>query len=192
MFDCLLKISILSPCCFPAPIRCYDPKQNTTLAETAEILCTALMKVAKASSSSLGFKPNQKYRDTLKVCAFFLRYYTDTATKALKMKKARAAKAAAVATKKTKKKKNKTRTSDLEECEVAHCWKPAKNLMCLMTHRDMCCYCPTRESISPFKKSCAVLNRSLLSRNVWIRSVCDDSLSVGGGLGGYPFHVWYW
>ena len=82
------------------------------------------MKVGKASSSSLGFKPNQKYRDTLKVCVFFLRYYTDTATKALKVEKDKAAKAAAVATKKKKKKKSKIQVSDAEEDEVSCFWKP--------------------------------------------------------------------
>ena len=89
------------------------------LAETADIICTALTKVGKASTSSLGFKPNQKYRDTLKVCTFFLRYYTDTATKALKVKKANAAKAAAVAEKKNK--KTKHQTSDSDEGEVGSC-----------------------------------------------------------------------
>ena len=87
------------------------------LAETADIICTALTKVGKASTSSLGFKPNQKYRDTLKVCTFFLRYYTDTATKALKVKKAEAAKAAAVAAKKT----NRRKPSNSDEDEVNAC-----------------------------------------------------------------------
>jgi len=89
--------------CIDIISRCYNPKQNTILAKTAEILCNTSTNMGKAStSSSSGFQPNQKYRDTLKVCSFFLRYYTHTATNALKVKKAEAAKNCSSGRKKNK------------------------------------------------------------------------------------------